>query len=132
MSEAREFSGWPKPSKVLVRRVRSVLWQYLRARPQQLDESWRLAWEWARCITLKSDSFGLARMRWPSPNEIATQYLLLALSRMKADHQLRLHFRACDEMPRAVAKQLGFMPTAVEPLALPGQLIPPSCTPQKG
>jgi hypothetical protein len=55
MSEAREFPGWPKPSKVLVRRVRSVLWQYLCARPQQLDESWRLAWEWARCITLKSD-----------------------------------------------------------------------------
>ena len=61
-------------------------------------------------------------MRWPSPNEIATQYLLLALSRMKADHQLRLHFRASGVMPPVVARQLGHMPTAAEPLALTGQL----------
>lgn len=125
MSEPNDFLGWPRPSKILVKKVRSVLWRYLRARPQQLDESWRLAWDWARCITLKSDSCGTSRMRWPSPNEIATQYLLLTLSRMKDDYQLRLHFRACSAMPPAVVKLLGAAPPAGNSMPLLTTLVGP-------
>ncbi len=44
------------------------------------------------------------RAKWPHGNEIATQYLLLSLARMKGDHNLRLPFRSNECVtPRAVA-----------------------------
>lgn len=49
--------------------------------------------------------FGKSRReKWPQGNEIATQYLLLALAHMKGDHNLRLPFRSDQCVtPRAAA-----------------------------
>ena len=44
------------------------------------------------------------RAKWPQGNEIATQYLLLSLARMKGDYNLRLPFRSDQCVtPRAAA-----------------------------
>ena len=47
------------------------------------------------------------RAKWPQGNEIATQYLLLSLSRMKGDHNLRLPFRSDQCVTPRVAAMLG-------------------------
>jgi hypothetical protein len=68
---------------------------YLRCRPYRLDECWRMAWEWAYACARRDDLLSFKtdrRLRWPSPNEIASQFVLLALARLRDDHQLRLPF----------------------------------------
>ena len=47
------------------------------------------------------------RAKWPQGNEIATQYLLLSLFRMKGDHNLRLPFRSDQCVTPRVAAMLG-------------------------
>ncbi len=47
------------------------------------------------------------RAKWPQGNEIATQYLLLSLVRMKGDHNLRLPFRSNECFTPRVAAILG-------------------------
>lgn len=47
------------------------------------------------------------RAKWPQGNEIATQYLLLSLARMKGDHNLRLPFRSDQCVTPRVAAILG-------------------------
>ena len=52
--------------------------------------------------------FGKSRRgKWPQGNEIATQYLLLSLARMKGDHNLRLPFRSDQCVTPRVAAILG-------------------------
>lgn len=96
------------PSKALVRKVKSWLWHYgVRPRDSRL---WLMAWAWANDIR---HSYLVGRPRWPSPTEIATQYLVLLLAEMRT--LMKLPFRARERMPAAVAQQLG----APQPLALP-------------
>jgi hypothetical protein len=88
------------PSKILVRRVRSSLAVY-RIRP--LRETWRLTWEWANEIANSYAS--RTRKHWPLVNEIATQYIVLLLAKMKNEDRLRLPFRA-NRLPQRVAQAL--------------------------
>ena len=105
MAEEKTLPGWPRKS--LVKATKQCLWRYLRSRPTQYDECWRAAWEWAKATADRSLMFQFGKVRrakWPHGNEIATQYLLLALSRMKGDHNLRLPFRSEQCMtPRVIA-----------------------------
>ena len=85
-----------QPRRQLLKDVRRVLWRY-GIRPNTLEsETWRAAWEWAYQI---SQSY--SRGTWPSGDEIATQYILLLLARMKADFRLRLPHRAGKELATA-------------------------------
>lgn len=109
MAEDRSLPGWPRKS--LVKETKQCLWRYLRSRPTQYDDCWRAAWEWAKATADRSLMFQFGKVRrakWPHGNEIATQYLLLALARMKGDHNLRLPFRSEQCMtPRVVAMLSG-------------------------
>jgi hypothetical protein len=88
------------PSKLLVRRVRSHLSLY-GIRPKR--EPWRLTWEWANEIA--NSYWSTTRKHWPFVTEIATQYLVLVLARMKESGSLRLPFRA-EKMPVRVRQML--------------------------
>jgi hypothetical protein len=78
------------PSKSLVGKVRRALSQY-GIKPQ--ERLWRLAWDWAaECMFRKS--FFLKTKRWPSANEIATQYLFVLVAEMRAKRDLRLPYHA--------------------------------------
>lgn len=105
MAEDRTLPGWPRKS--LVKQTKQCLWRYFRSRPTQFDECWRAAWEWAKAIAERNLMFQFGKSRrakWPQGNEIATQYLLLSLARMKGDHNLRLPFRSDQCVtPRAAA-----------------------------
>lgn len=105
MAEDRTLPGWPRKS--LVKQTKQCLWRYFRSRPTQFDECWRAAWEWAKATAERSLMFQFGKSRrakWPQGNEIATQYLLLSLARMKGDHNLRLPFRSDQCVtPRAAA-----------------------------
>ena len=108
MAEEKTLPGWPRKS--LVKQTKQCLWRYLRSRPTQYDECWRTAWEWAKAIADRSLMFQFGKVRrakWPQGNEIATQYLLLSLARMKGDHNLRLPFRSDQCVPPRVAAMLG-------------------------
>ena len=88
------------PSNLLVRRVRSSLALY-RIRPCR--ETWRLTWEWANAIA--NSYWSTTRKHWPLATEIATQYVVLMLARMRDEERLRLPFRA-NKMPQRVAEAL--------------------------
>jgi hypothetical protein len=103
MAESRDLPGWPK--KKLVTDVRRQLASY-GIRPTQ-PRLWHETWEWANRIT-KSYVFP----RWPLPSEIASQYLLLLLLEMQANHALRLPYRAAEQMPLSVKLRV----TASRPL----------------
>jgi hypothetical protein len=105
MAESRDLPGWPK--KKLVTEVRRQLARY-GIRPTQ-PRLWHETWEWASQIT-RSYIFP----RWPLPSEIASQYLLLLLLEMQANHALRLPFRAAEQMPLSVKLRV----TASRPLPL--------------
>lgn len=108
MAEDKTLPGWPRKS--LVKQTKQCLWRYFRSRPTQFDECWRAAWEWANAIAERSLMFRFGKSRrakWPQGNEIATQYLLLALAHMKGDHNLRLPFRSNDCVTPRVAAILG-------------------------
>lgn len=117
MAEQRDLPGWP--SKRLVREVRSVLNLYVRSRPQQLDECWRMAWQWAAAEADHSllYQFGKRRRkRWPLPHEIASRYLVLCMVRMRPS----LGSRAVEFMPDSVRAMVASEsriggPAAVEP-----------------
>ncbi len=98
------------PSKILVRRVRSSLALY-NIRPQR--QTWRLTWEWANEI---ANSYGSrSHKRWPLATEIATQYIILLLAKMKNEDQLRLPFRA-NHLPLNVALALRLFTGAEIPM----------------
>ena len=108
MAEDKTLPGWPRKS--LVTETKRCLWRYFRSRPTQFDECWRAAWEWAKAIAERSLIFQFGKSRrakWPQGNEIATQYLLLSLARMKGDHNLRLPFRSNECVTPRVAAILG-------------------------
>lgn len=104
MAEEKSLAGWP--TKALVRKVKSVLWQYVRCRPQITDPLWQKTWDWAAAVERRESlyKFGKAatRKHWPAPNEIATQYLILAITEMKSFCALRLPFHAATQMPDSV------------------------------
>jgi hypothetical protein len=100
------------PSKLLIRKVRRQLKSFGIV---PLDKFWRLAWAWAREV---ADSYrrsfvlaGLAKEarcpRWPSPCEIASQYLLLLLADMRNSGEIKLPYRAAEHVPPAVAALFG-------------------------
>jgi len=101
MAEERSLPGWPK--KRLVKEVRQHLRLYFGAVPKIYGDAWRLAWEWADQV---ADSY-MGRKHWPSPAEIATQYMVLLLAAARESYMLRLPCRAAKEMPPAVAELLG-------------------------
>lgn len=98
------------PSNRLIRDVRSILRLYVSSRPPKDDPVWRLAWEWALSVAYRNDLYVFGKMRkrrkWPSASEIASQYLILCLAKMRESHQLRLphHAQAC--MPAEVRRRL--------------------------
>lgn len=100
MAEARDLPGWPK--KQLVKRVRAHLWHY-GIRPQR--DTWRATWSWASAVARS-----YFHTTWPTPYEIGTQYLLLLLARMHADHALRLPHRAHQALPDEVRQLLPSSP----------------------
>lgn len=105
--EHNELPGFPRKS--LVKKVRSQLWRHLRCRPHRNDEAWRMTWEWARAC---ADRWTFPRKgsrgpRWPSETEIASQYLLLALARMRESYQLRLPVFAAESVPASIKGRFG-------------------------
>lgn len=90
----------------LIREVRSVLWRHLRCRPHRGDQCWRLAWEWAEACATRNARWLKKSRRWPSPSEIASQYLLLVLAEMRESHTLRLPMYAAECMPPGVVQRL--------------------------
>lgn len=107
-SERNSLAGCP--GNALIRRVRSVLRQYAACRPPRDDRNWRLTWEWAAACCERGELFlfkqNKRRRPWPSPNEIASQYLFLVLAEMRSNHALRLPWRASQAIPASVAKRM--------------------------
>ena len=97
MAEERSLPGWPK--KKLVKEVRSHLWHY-GIRPTKLT-IWQATWTWADAIARS-----YWHVHWPSPSEIATQYILLLLVEMKQSCMLKLPYRASEIVPSEVAALL--------------------------
>lgn len=100
MAEARDLPGWPK--KKLVRLVRAHLWHY-GIRPQ--GETWRATWSWASAVA-RSYYY----TNWPTPYEIGSQYLLLLLAQMHANHALKLPHRAHQVIPPEALRLLPASP----------------------
>jgi hypothetical protein len=98
----------------LIREVRSVLWRYLRSRPHRDDRAWQLAWEWAEACARRKALWTKRRHWWPSPSEIASQYLLLVLAELRESHMLRLPMYAAECIPPAIVERF---PTAVPQIA---------------
>jgi hypothetical protein len=96
-----------RPRKKLVKDVRSVLWRYLRCRPQRADRTWRMAWAWAEACGRRDAMWTKYSCKWPAANEIASQYLLLVLADMREMRALRLPWRAAECVPPAVVELLG-------------------------
>jgi hypothetical protein len=97
MAEERSLPGWPK--KKLVKEVRRHLWHY-GIRPSKFT-IWQATWTWAYAIARS-----YWHTHWPSPSEIATQYILLLLVEMKSSCMLRLPYRASEIVPTEVAALL--------------------------
>lgn len=111
MAEVRTLSG--HPSVPLVKSVKQLLWQYLRCKPLDTDANWQQTWEWAAACRDRTAItwFSNQRVPWPSPSEIATQYLLLAMSQLRDDHQLNIHRHAVEAMPQSVSLRLTAAPS---------------------
>lgn len=109
-SERNTLPGGPANS--LVRKVRAVLYGYCRSKPRKEDRLWHMAWEWACAIRSREEVFHLTigyrprKKPWPSPQEIASQYLLLCLVEMRSCHALRLPHNAAERMTASVAAHL--------------------------
>jgi len=97
-----------RPRVTLVKKVRSILRLYFAARPGEFDTNWRQAWVWADAIRDKTAvcHFKRGPVPWPSPNEIATQYVLLCLASMRDGSGLELHPKAVEAMPEIVSLRL--------------------------
>lgn len=117
MAESR-LPGRPRVS--LVKSVRRVLWTYLRSRPNELDGNWLAAWEWAdACRNMRGlYNFSKRPTPWPSPSEIATQYLLLAMAGMRDDFQLRLPMHAKEAITPNVSLKLAATDAARQQLLI--------------
>lgn len=106
-SERNTLAG--SPSNKLVRDVRRVLYLYVRCKPRRDDRLWLDTWEWAAAIAGRNSLFGLVKgakpKRWPSPSEIASQFLFLALVEMRDSRQLGLPFRATEVVPPRVQER---------------------------
>lgn len=106
--ERQDLAGQPSPK--LLRSVRQTLWLYVRCRPGRDDRTWKLTWEWAYQIATRTSHYGInpkaKRLRWPTPAEIASQYLILALAEMRDSSMLRLPHNAGKFMPAAAAALL--------------------------
>jgi hypothetical protein len=114
MAERRDLPGMP--STTLVRKVTSILREFLGCHVPgkdapwtQLRECWHAAWEWAwECEKRDSLWRSHKRRHWPRPNEIATQYIMLCLAHMKTYSALKLPYSADQvRMPLRAAKILG-------------------------
>lgn len=108
-SERNTLAGGP--SNAMIRRVRSVLWAYAKCKPPKDDRNWKLTWEWASACCDRDSLFlhwktVKRRKPWPSPTEIASQYLFLVLADMRSCHALRLPFRASVAVPEGVKARL--------------------------
>lgn len=115
-----------RPPKKLVKNVRGFLWRRLRSRPHRQDECWRAAWQWAAACSDRSNRYlSLKRRYWPPANEVASQYLLLVLTQIRDDHQLRLPMHAAETVGTVSARFPGLaaaspLPTIeAAPAALP-------------
>jgi len=97
MAESRNLPGWPK--KKLVAQVRRQLASF-GIRPS-LTRLWLETWQWASQIT---NSY--VYPRWPLPTEIASQYMVLLLLEMQANHALKLPYRAAEQQPESVRLRL--------------------------
>jgi hypothetical protein len=97
MAESRDLPGWPK--KKLATQVRRQLASF-GVRPS-LPRLWMETWRWANQIT---NSYVFPR--WPFPLEIASQYMVLLLLEMQANHALRLPYRAAEQQPPSVRLRL--------------------------
>lgn len=97
------------PSNAHVKRVRAVLWRWLRARPQVEDKNWKAAWEWADNVRYRGNRYNFTKRKpkWPNENEIATQYLTLVLIEMRDYHAFRLPFYAAECLPAILANRVG-------------------------
>jgi len=100
------------PGNSLIRKVRAILFSYIRSRPQKTDRAWINAWDWARAIRDRDEfwhkiaNFKTRKRPWPAAHEIASQYLILALAEMKEMGALRLPFHAGACITPAVASTL--------------------------
>lgn len=97
MAENRELPGWPK--KKLVTQVRRQLSSF-GIRPS-LKAVWHETWQWANQIT---NSY--VRPIWPTPAEIAAQYVCLLLLEMQDRRALKLPYRAAEQQPLSVRKRI--------------------------
>jgi hypothetical protein len=66
-----------------------------------LHKLWHETWQWASQIT---NSYVFPR--WPLPNEIAAQYVLLLLVEMQENRALKLPYRAAEQQPPSVRLRL--------------------------
>ena len=111
MAEDHSLPGIPR--KGLVKKVKSVLWQYLRSRPDKNDRNWKIAWQWAYDCFQRDRMFAVgkqySRTKWPSPSEIASQYIFLVMLEMRSSCQLKLPFEAKETLPLEVAKTMEFV-----------------------
>lgn len=107
MAEDRSLPGWPK--KKLVKDVRSYLAIYgvHPTRRNSTDGIWRDTWEWASKIAVSYYT-----KHWPIPTEIAAQYILLTLCKIRDDSIIRrLPHRAKEQMPQCVSMRLAAPPS---------------------
>lgn len=103
MAEDRELPGWPR--KKLVRDVRKHLSHY-GIRPNQFS-IWQATWTWASAIARS-----YYHTTWPLPSEVASQYIVLLLSEMRNNSQLKLPYRASKVVPAEVRALLPAAPPA--------------------
>jgi hypothetical protein len=100
------------PSAKLIALVRSIL-RRKGIRPPKDSALWLATWQWAYAISLRQDASmaGIVapalrkRCRWPRGNEVASQYVLLVLTEMRAEGDLRLHSRAMQCLTPYVAER---------------------------
>ncbi len=113
-SERNRLPGGP--SNALVRRVRSRLAWY-GIRPTYWNgELWHLTWEWANNV---ANSY-FTRKHWPLASEIAAQYVFLLLRAMHERCDLKLPYRAAEQLPDSVRKALSLSASSHQPVsALP-------------
>lgn len=109
MIEANSLPG--NPPKSLIAKVRSELWAYVKSRPPKNDQLWRDVWYWAAACREKQNWYVTRPRRgqgWPSPSEIASQFLYMGLSEMKAMGRLKLPFMAKEAVTPRIAERLAW------------------------
>jgi len=95
-----------RPRVSLVKQVKSTLRLYFGSRPTEFEPKWRQTWVWADAIRWKTPHFKKGSPPWPSPTEIASQYILLCLAQMRDGVGIRLHHKAAEAMPECISLRL--------------------------